>query len=766
MPVAALRVARSGWIPTGLVIVLAGALLLRFEVAPPELIRFGAYLLGVVVLPGTLIWRALRGTPRSLFEDLACGAVLGYALEIGVYIIVRWLNVPLLILAWPAVVLILFLAVPKLRGHVRPIRQESVPPVFSWFIAALVAIMILWLSISYFRTHPLSGPIAAFPYIDITYQLALAADVKHHMPPQRSYILGEPLDYYWFTHADLAASSWGSGVELRTVLLRFQIFPFAALGLILTGLLAVRITGRWWTGPFAAASAFLVSGFSPFSWMSAPIGDEVRPIQFFAWASPTHTVGLALFAPIPLLLLDRFRREPGGRGNWVLITILLAAGMGTKATAVPLFLAGLAFTLVFVTLFWRKYEKRAIQKNSLLGIGIGIVLFLFSTFVLYGGESYGLRFDPLASVRHPALAWKTGLPAIDAGLPLTTSIAILGLTILNWFMRGIGALGLVKKPDDDRPRIDAIVLMMVGILLGSLGVLFLFGHPGGSQVYFFRTAIPFIGVIAACGVSRLVPDRYKTLPITLSFLAAALVGWAAVVTVTRVNGPAIPTGRIVVGLVGSVALVFAFIAAAALIVWLVRLKFTWLRGITAALVLVALTGTGLYHTFRETRNIVEDVATNGLDPVRLDSKFYPIAPGALDAARWLRDNSSPDDIVATNAHCAANYKDNCDNRHFWVAGYTERRILVEGWGYTAYAVKGGATGTEVFYYTKYWDQERLANNDRAFSDPSEETIDLLATEYGVRWLFVDERYNTPDPRLGQFAELRYRSGDCAIYEIR
>ena len=121
-----------------------------------------------------------------------------------------------------------------------------------------------------------------------------------------------------------------------------------------------------------------------------------------------------------------------------------------------------------------------------------------------------------------------------------------------------------------------------------------------------------------------------------------------------------------------------------------------------------------------------------------------------------RDNSDPDDLVATNLHCRSPLASPCDPRNFWISGYSERHILVEGWAYT------GMTLQQV---TPFWDPLLLAANDAAFTDPSEATIAKLRDEYGVRWLFADLTTADPDA-IGRYADLRYRDGDFAVYELR
>ena len=56
-----------------------------------------------------------------------------------------------------------------------------------------------------------------------------------------------------------------------------------------------------------------------------------------------------------------------------------------------------------------------------------------------------------------------------------------------------------------------------------------------------------------------------------------------------------------------------------------------------------------------------------------------VSDGVLEAGRWLRDHSDPDDLVATNAHCQRWNKD-CTDLHFSMTAYSERRMLRGGLG--------------------------------------------------------------------------------------
>lgn len=192
-----------------------------------------------------------------------------------------------------------------------------------------------------------------------------------------------------------------------------------------------------------------------------------------------------------------------------------------------------------------------------------------------------------------------------------------------------------------------------------------------------------------------------------------------------------------------------------------------LHGISAALVVAAIIGLGLPPSALRLDNLRGYIARDGYRVVVKPAPGErPMPRGGIEAARWLRDHSGPNDLVATNTHCLRIYPHGrCDNRHFWISAFAERRVLVEGWGYTPQTFDESWSGKGAFFQLPYWDPELLAENDRAFTSPSAETIGVLARKYQVRWLFVDERYDRPAPDLGKHVTLRYRSGDSTVYEV-
>jgi hypothetical protein len=137
-----------------------------------------------------------------------------------------------------------------------------------------------------------------------------------------------------------------------------------------------------------------------------------------------------------------------------------------------------------------------------------------------------------------------------------------------------------------------------------------------------------------------------------------------------------------------------------------------------------------------------------------------IPGGALEAGRWLRDHSSPADVVATDLHCRPVPRRSCDSRHYWVSGFTERRVLVEGWAYAESTQSRTPLFETSYLRVPFVDAALLAANDAVFAAPTAENVRHLARKYGVKWLFTGA-----NPDLRKFATLRFRNGSFSVYEI-
>jgi hypothetical protein len=663
-----------------------------------------------------------------LAEDVAAGTALGYALEVLIYIAARAAGVPLLVLAWPVLTIAAFLVVPALRPCLHS-RGDPVPGT-RWVLAVVIAGAAVWSGPAFFGAHPIDRPGA--PHVDMPVHIARTAELRHHMPPMDPNVLGEPLSYHWFTYADLAAASWVTGVAPQTLLYRLSPLPWLAALVVLIAALAWRLTGRWWAGPAAVGVHCLALAPNPYAWTNGLIstGDLISGVL---WLSPTQTFGAVLFAAAMLLLVELLRGPPPGAGRWVLLAVLLAAVMGAKATYLPMLAAGLLLVLAGAP----AVRGRRARVPAAVALAITGGLLVVAQAAIFGGRSQGMAVAPFATVRRLLGAIQ---PQVASPSPVLTLSLV---TLLCWALAWLGVAGLARRP---RTLLDPAILLLIGVGLAGMAAVFLLGHPGASQIYFLRGASPYLAILAVCGIAALLPAGRR---VTWRRAAVAAACWAAgagialLIRAAGIGGLLVPY----LWLLGAAGAATTLIVVAAARGYLPRLP-------VPVAVLAVVSGLGLPVFWHR-------IAHATAEPGR------PAIPaGAMAAGHWLRDHSAPGDVVATNARCRFPRHRACDNRHFWVAAYTERRVLVEGWGYTARSL---ARVTDVnrqsLALVPFWDRARLAANDAAFAAPSARTVGRLRDAYGVRWLFVDETAGAPARTLGRFARLSYRFGGCAVYQV-
>ncbi|MCO6008543.1 hypothetical protein NE236_26575 [Actinoallomurus purpureus] len=733
---------RSGWVPTALVIAVAVALLRYYGVPLRETAFFGTFITLGSTVPGVLLWRAFRGGSQFVAEEVAAGTVLGQAITVLIYVGARWAGHPLFVLAWPVATVTAFLAVPALRRHWRrtdPVRH--VPAAYSWALAALVGFVVLSTGSAFYRQHGLAWPGYAAPYIDMPYHLGLIGELKHHMPPQWPSVAGEPLYYHWFVYADMAATSWVTGIEPQTLLYRLFMLPTLATSLVLLFAAARRLTDRWWPGMVALAINCLVWAPSVYSWYPS-LGVDFLIRADVPWRSPTQGLGAMMFAPVILLLIDLLRRPRSGAGPWILFVTLLMGVMGAKATYLPMLIAGLLIVLIGTIIASRRLHRPALV--ALLAAAPSV---LIAKVVLFGGNSDGVIFHPgsmFGAVADVAASTSDPPQALRAVAAL---VSIVGRV----FVWG-GALCLALRR---RTLCDPAILLLLGISVTGIAVACILRFAGNSQSYFLCGVMPCMSLVSVYGLMAVLPGRLGRRS-GIMLLGASAGGVAAVLAVRGLGGNTRPTvGDALPRMLGPFfALIVISIGCMVLLVLAGRRRPS-VRSLSPVVALAFVGGLILPGSLLHVRQLWHGIPRDPLAAV--------IGAGTLEAGRWLREHSRPDDLVATNAVCLSGM--GCDDRRFAVSAYSERRVLVESWRYTARAHMEGVRRHIADESVPFWDLRRLMDNEAVFHRPSPEAVRRLRHTYGVRWLFVDRGFDRPAPDLDRFARLRYAAGQCRVYEI-
>jgi len=517
------------------------------------------------------------------------------------------------------------------------------------------------------------------------------------------------------------------------------------------GLLAGRLTGSARLGLLAPV-LLILGGVA--SMAETPWGERYDLwMNGRMYISPTITFSQMMLVPVLALGMRLLRTDEAARRRlWVTMAIVLSALSASKATVLPFVMAGFLGVVVIGALH-RRLERRALALFTLC-----VVVFLLARWLVYGNEARGVRWDPLAL--YVSQAEQAGLvnPGQTAGLGLALLLLVVFLVQQLTFAAGIVGLARAGLWRDPRAQ------FLVGAAVAGTVASFTFAANGNSQQHFIRTTPVVFAIASVWGLSVLVRrDRPRRLPEVLFATALAAAVLAKTVEALHERGligleaQRSPWGLVqpyVLAAIGILALVGAWVAAT-------RNRPQW-RGTAGAVAVVGCLGLGVPSA----AGLAADTALDPLPPA-----FEPppaastmIGAGGIRAARWLREHSDPDDLVATNQHCYdRGSPPRCDNRMFWLSAYAERGILLEGWSYQVRTATRAVRLDIRPCCVPFWDRERLQINDAAFRGVPE-AVETLR-DRGVRWLVLDRRAPYRLGRLREMADVRYRIGDYVVLEL-
>jgi hypothetical protein len=565
----------------------------------------------------------------------------------------------------------------------------------------------------------------------------------HRLPPQVPNLAGVGLNYSWFADAQLAATRWSAHLDSR-VLLR-AVFPVVVVALTVFGVgaVALHISGR----PLAAAvaPALMVAGgfnLTGLHYERAFLQPYMTPSLV---VSPAETYGSLMALPAIMLVCDLLRpRRRQVKLTWVTAALALLALSGSAAWYLPVFLCG----AVGAWLVHLLVNRRASAGVSRL-VGLLAFIVVFALLLHLGLRFPGLTFDPLGTVR----AALRGEQIAGTAGPL----AAMTLTMLvGWLLYGVGVVALARHGRWRDPR----VLWMAMSVVAGTGAALLVTGPDYSQLWFQRFTATLVVLLSAWGVSTLLPDPLsrRSGAQLLGLAAAAGVGAFAATGLLQRAGNGGAGHATYPELLSTAAAPLV-----ALVVFLVlRLRLRRPDSQPGFAVLLSfLLGLGLMHVFSLGYDVVSGYRVHARKPPPM------YASGGFPAAKYVAQHAAPYDVVATNVHCALPRAPRCDNRSFWVSAYTQRRIVIEGWGDsapTAADVQRVSAGR--FLPSPY--PRRLRLNNAAFQHPTAANLERLVTAYDVRWLFVDRQYPADVARLSAQTGLLtdvYRNPNYVVYKV-
>jgi hypothetical protein len=740
---------RSGWPAALVTFLVVGWVLTRVEVSPGDLLRFTAYAVAGLALPGFVLWRLLDARPgRPFVADVVFGTSLAYAVELGAYLLLTGAGHPRLAVLWPLVPLAVSLH-PRLRRRVWRRTATTQPLAWSWGLAGLTTFTFATFAVKDWLTYPLSSVGLRHPYMDQPYHLALVGALRRDVPAQLPFVDGDPLYYHWFVHADLAAASWATGIEPVVLLQRLGPAPMVVVILLGSALLAQRLTGSA-LGGLVAPALLTVLGTA-----SVPPVFGPAFVSSIVYLSPTTTYGNALLvagvAASLAVLHDTRLRAPG---LWLVAVVSLLALSGAKGSVLPLVACGYVGVLLFTAVLTRRLHVPALL---LLAATVGSVL-LAQRFV-YGGSSQGLFWGPLALADR--YASDLGLAGSESTVPVRVAAVVAMLYLAGQLSFAAGIVGLLRDGLWRDPRAQ----FLTGAAAAGVGATLAFENTNLNQLYFIRMTPVLLSVASAWGLTVLV-RRLPSGSVVRVLLAAGALGLTLAVLSVALSAPGFGDRTVDltgVELVTPWCVVLGCLVLAAVLVARAGPRRPSWRAATPVVVVATLMSLGTPYTVQQASAVVAGLRPATYVPIEATAT---IGAGGIDAARWLREHAGTDDVVATNEHCRLPHRARCDARTFWLSGYSERQVLVEGW---SYSFRTGARAERLHRdpcCLPFWDPERLRDNDAVFDTPSTAAVRLLRGRYGVDWLVLDTRFGGRVEALQRVADLAYRRGQYAVFDLR
>ena len=742
------------------VVAIAGGLGFLGVPAGP-IAAYGLYFVGGVVLPGVLLLRALCGSTGSWPEDIGLGAAVGIAYQLIGWALFTAAGLEGYLVAWPALVLVVFVTARPLHRYWRIGRPPRLPVVWHWALAVAITIAVLnglYLGMAANQVPPDGTSY----YPDLLYHLSMLNQAVHSVPPGLPQVSGHGLDYHWFANAHMAAGVDITGASTELVLFRLWILPVYVVIMLVFAAMARQVSRTWWTGIVAAG--MLMIGQIVDVW-AVPGGMGSTPLTFY---SPSLVFGTLMAAAAGVFLMDALFRGPAPWRLWLLIVPLLVVAGGAKPTGLPVLLGGLGLAGICQLIVTRRLPWRSIVT------GLVVVATIVVTLHTVVGSTAGSKIRLFGIIRSaPGYREATGDTVMAGGpgwtLPSITDmddVAMWGALVVlaTIIVAQLSTLSAFAATGHGGTRRDPVAWFLIGAVLAGWLALLLVDHPSAGEIYFPRTAMPFAAAASAWVVAGAVRGRSRRVH-ALVIVGGLALGTLMVILARQYEPDARGSRENRIAALGVPMAVLTGVLLLALLVWLVvRRRVRAIRGLGAGVAVLTLIGLALPSAW----GVLQYIGNYGWPHERVSTVAADqIHPDEQRAAFWLKANSRPGDIVASNTACRPTRRQPpCDARGYIVSGMAGRQTVLEGWAYTQEALsKQGVDGKSYHWQPAPW-PDRAGIIQRLFTAPNRELIATLRDKYHVRWIYADTLAGSvPIQTLGKLAVLRHEEPSVLVYEL-
>ncbi|MGD9559872.1 MAG: hypothetical protein AB7V55_04610 [Oscillospiraceae bacterium] len=664
---------------------------------------FAVAVAGYIVLPGLLGVQLLGRTrlPAAITGfELPTALLLGSGFFAVLYCFSMRLGLLWLLHGLPPFLALFYLVLlVRRQGLPRPSRAglaAAAPKPHQWMLLLLFAALLLLYTFTGVvkNAHPLNVGDTLLNQ-DLLWNVGNANSFKLAFPPQDIRFYDVRLHYHYLTELLAGALSIVSGIDAYDILAFYlQPLMLAALVLCLYRFGRLMWPHSLFKAVFFPYSLFLFSCAS--LWKILPNG-----LSVFWNSHITHLITninsqttAVLYLAIFCGLFIRAARAKYRTGAVHLLLVLCAFVLlcFSKGPLAALLTISLVLALL-VGLFLRQTGWRGLL---LAGAFAGIFLLVYFT-MFASGANTSMNFNWTKTLEMGYFVnildhlWRSNLYAHHIAIPVLYVLQSLLMAPAQFplYLRGLAFdLRHFNKLQPERLFFNAMVV-------GGLLAYFLFYHPAMSQTYFLFGALFFITLLAVDNL------RFLAAP------GAAAQRWKRI------------AHRVFVGIVALFALVgFA----------------------TTAFLYTNLIGSGARQLARN---------------IGLTEKYpYDVVVTADDEAAmlWLRDNTDPTIMFATNRIHTGARKEGISNLYSALSG---RQGYMEGF---QYALTNMGVAIPVI-------EERLAINEALFSaDTTPADVAALCHENGITHLIFSTQMDGSDTQLEHLPCL-YRSNSIRLYQV-
>ncbi|MEP7089996.1 MAG: hypothetical protein ABI776_07775 [Nocardioidaceae bacterium] len=794
----------AGLVPAGVLVVAVVAWFLTVTLTGSpvaDVLRWSFAVLIGVLAPGFVVVRISRSAPAPLIEDVSWATAAGCLVALTAWFLDRVLPVsPGPSLVGPLVVA-LGLSIPWARRRVlaRPAPGWGPAPVL--VLGGVLLVSLGWMLATSLLAYQPDPGVSGLDYSpDVMFQLDLLGELRHSLVPTYPSVAGTPLAYHWFLYAITANLTTHTGVGLFDSTLRLGPATMVPAILMLTAVVARRLSGRVWAGPLAAVMLGVLDISEASRWTTQ---DGSTGILQRTWrSSPPQTLGWVASIAVAGVLFAFLRRSPSDRAVPVALFVpLVVLTAGSKSSEIPVLVAGVALATVVQVL----RRDWALLRRCVSALVVLLAVFGAASLTIYGSSSYGVRRQPFgaaiarlgsmfpAQERDPSSLFLTGRHGTALTLATVTIVFLLPL-----LPRLLGALLQVGY----RPG-DPAGWVCLGTAGAGLVLPFLVRHPSGSELYFLLSAYP-IGVIGAASGLLLAAERARgALPQMLGgrrlgwWLATLVAAGAASAAIVAYSQPQLdpvqrwvldhPQDPLVSGLstrhlaalwLAPDLTLIAVLAGLAVVVAVTLRRARPRMPLVLLSTLTLLLGTGLFTATLQFHGTVEPVR-GGVADVRGPIPEYerssappPTMRDAIAAGTYVDEHAGPRDVVATNMFCRVEptprpHGRSCDARNFVAAALTQRRTLVGGWGYADRVVSNAWALKTAYRNAPFWDPALLKEEVDAVERPSRALLADLYRTRQVRWILIDVRQGPVDlAGLDRLAVRRFQGPSTVVWQLR